>query len=82
MSTTGFAAPGVQIRTPRRAVEVGWFGALCADDYEFLGVPDGRLRSRFEHCSEIVRRADVLGYQNILLPSGWAVGVNFHSVPW
>ena len=34
----------------------------------YLGVPDGRLRSSFEHCSSIVKRADELGYQNILHP--------------
>ncbi len=62
------------IRTAERAAEVAWFSALCADDYEFLGVPDGRLRSSFEHCGAIVSRADELGYQNILLPSGWIAG--------
>jgi len=62
------------IRTSQRVCEVAWFSALCADDYEFLGVPEGRLRSNFEHCGDIVRRADALGYQNILLPSGWIVG--------
>ena len=25
--------------------EVSWFSALCSDDYEFLGVPNGDLRS-------------------------------------
>lgn len=65
---------GIRIRTAQRAAEVAWFSALCGDDYEYLGVPDGRLRSSFEHCSEIVKRADTLGYQNILHPSGWAVG--------
>jgi hypothetical protein len=65
---------GIAIRTEARAAEVAWFSALCADDYEFLGVPDGRLRSSYEHCGEIVRRADQLGYQNILLPSGWIAG--------
>jgi len=30
--------------------EVSWFSALCDDDYEFLGVPDGRLQSSWEHC--------------------------------
>jgi len=64
----------VPIRTPDRACEVAWFSALCADDYEYLGVPDGSLRSSYEHCGEIVRRADALGYQNILLPSGWIAG--------
>lgn len=67
-------ASGIRIRTAARAVEVAWFSALCSDDYEYLGVPDGRLRSCFEHCSGIVRRADELGYQNILLPSGWIAG--------
>jgi alkanesulfonate monooxygenase len=62
------------IRTSDRKVEVAWFSALCGDDYEFLGVPDGRLRSSYEHCGEIVKQADALGYQNILLPSGWIPG--------
>ena len=72
------AAPPVParpaIRTVARQVEVAWFSALCSDDYEFLGVPDGGLRSSYEHCGDIVRRADALGYQNILLPSGWIAG--------
>jgi len=66
------AAPVIRTTEPR--VEVAWFSALCGDDYEFLGVPDGALRSSFAHCSDIVRRADELGYQNILMPSGWACG--------
>lgn len=66
--------PPISIRTPERKVEVAWFSALCADDYEFLGVPDGNLRSSFEHCGNIVKTADRLGYQNILLPSGFVVG--------
>jgi alkanesulfonate monooxygenase len=68
------ALPASAIRTADRRVEVAWFSALCGDDFEFLGVPDGALRSSFEHCSDIVRRADALGYQNILLPSGWIAG--------
>jgi alkanesulfonate monooxygenase len=66
--------PSPAIRTPARAAEVAWFSALCSDDYEFLGVPDGRLRSSYQHCREIVQKADALGYQNILLPSGWIAG--------
>lgn len=62
------------IRTPDRKCEVAWFSALCSDDYEFLGIPDGSIRSNFEHCSDIVKKADALGYQNILLPSGWIAG--------
>lgn len=64
----------IAIRSPERKVEVAWFSALCADDYEFLGVPDGRLRSSYAHCGDIVKKADELGYKNILLPSGWIPG--------
>jgi alkanesulfonate monooxygenase len=72
LGTSAPVAPAIRTQEPR--VEVAWFSALCSDDYEFLGVPDGALRSSFEHCSNIVRRADELGYQNILMPSGWACG--------
>ena len=41
-----------------RAAEVSWFSALCSDDYQFLGVPDGNLRSSWEHCSSIVKEAE------------------------
>ena len=56
--------------------EVAWFGALCDDDYEFLGVPDERLRSSYEHCRAIALAADELGYDNLLLPSGYALGID------
>lgn len=65
---------GISIRTETRSAEIGWFSALCADDYEFLGVPDGSLRSNYDHCANIVKRADGHGFQNILLPSGWVPG--------
>lgn len=64
----------LKIRSEDPKVEVAWFCDLCNGDYEFLGVPDGNLRSSFEHCSDIVRLADTLGYQNILLPSSYQVG--------
>ena len=35
------------------AVEVSWFSALCSDDFQYLGVPDGTLRSSWGHCSNI-----------------------------
>lgn len=56
------------------ASEVSWFAALCSDDYAFLGVPDGALRSSFEHCSAIVKRAEDHGFRNILCPSSYQVG--------
>lgn len=66
---------GVQIRSADlESVEVAWFSALCSDDYEFLGIPDGRLRSSWPHCRDIVLLADRLGYNNVLLPSGYIPG--------
>ncbi|WP_224814637.1 LLM class flavin-dependent oxidoreductase [Hasllibacter sp. MH4015] len=54
--------------------EVSWFAALCSDDYEFLGVPDGRLRSSWDHCSGLVKEAEAQGFRNILCPSSYQVG--------
>ncbi len=56
------------------AVEVAWFSALCSDDYQFLGVPDGDLRSSWQHCSDIVKTAEGQGFGNILCPSSYQVG--------
>jgi len=49
--------------------EVSWFSALCSDDYQFLGVPDGTLRSSWAHCSKIVKTAEAQGFRNVLCPS-------------
>ena len=57
-------------------VEISWFAALCDDDYEVLGVPDPTLASSFEHCAEIVDEAERWGFDNILLPSGYALGID------
>ena len=56
------------------ASEVSWFAALCSDDYQFLGVPDPALRSSWDHCSTIVKRAETHGFRNILCPSSYQVG--------
>lgn len=56
--------------------EVSWFSALCDDDYEFLGQPDSRLASSWEHCRNIVLAAEKGGFDNILLPSGYALGLD------
>jgi alkanesulfonate monooxygenase len=56
--------------------EVSWFSALCDDDYEFLGVPDPMLRSSWAHCRDIVLQAETGGFDNILLPSGYALGLD------
>ncbi len=56
--------------------EIAWFSALCDDDYEFLGVPDPYLKSSWEHCRNIVLRAEEGGFDNILLPSGYELGLD------
>ncbi len=56
------------------ASEVSWFSALCSDDYQFLGVPDGDLRSSWKHCRDIVLTAEEQGFRNVLAPSSYQVG--------
>ena len=56
------------------AAEVSWFSALCSDDYAYLGVPDGALRSSWEHCRDILLEAEKQGFRNILCPSSYQVG--------
>ena len=56
--------------------EISWFSALCDDDYEFLGVPDAQLQSSWAHCRDIVLQAETGGFDNILLPSGYALGID------
>ncbi len=56
--------------------EVAWFSALCDDDYEFLGVPDPGLAASFEHCRDIALAAETGGFDNLLLPSGYGLGID------
>ncbi len=56
--------------------EIAWFSALCDDDYEYLGVVDPCLRSSWEHGRDIVLTAERLGFDNVLLPSGYALGID------
>ncbi|MGB1252534.1 MAG: LLM class flavin-dependent oxidoreductase [Candidatus Promineifilaceae bacterium] len=65
----------IEIRSPHlTGAEVSWFAPICSDDYEFLAVPDGELRSSYANTSEILLTADRLGYRNILCPSSYQVG--------
>jgi len=56
--------------------EIAWFAALCDDDYEFLGVPEPARLSSWEHCRDIALAADRGGFDNILLPSGYTLGID------
>ena len=58
------------------SVEVSWFSALCDDDYRYLGVPDTSLQSSWQHCSSITTTADRHGFDSILLPSGYQLGID------
>jgi alkanesulfonate monooxygenase len=60
----------------RPPCEISWFSALCDDDYEFLGVSDSKLQASWEHCRDIVLQAESGGFDNILLPSGYELGID------
>jgi alkanesulfonate monooxygenase len=57
-------------------VEVSWFCPLCDDDYEFLGVTDPALRSSWPHCRNVLLKAERAGFDNILCPSGYGLGID------
>ena len=58
------------------ALEISWFSALCDDDYDQLGVVSPQLRSSWDHCSTIVATAEEQEFDSILLPSGYALGLD------
>lgn len=57
-------------------VEVSWFCPLCDDDYEYLGVPNAALRSSWPHCRDVLLQAERNGFDSILCPSGYALGID------
>jgi len=56
--------------------EISWFSALCDDDYEQLGIVDTNLQSSWKHCSHIVNTVHDNGFDNVLLPSGYDLGID------
>ena len=62
--------------TDRPQVEVSWFSALCDDDYRFLGGEDSSLKASWPHCRNIALTAEKNGFDNILLPSGYTLGMD------
>lgn len=75
MTTPGSATTTPAPSAPRSA-EVAWFCPLCDDDYELLGVHDPRLESSFPHCRDVLLRAQAAGFDNILCPSGYQLGID------
>tara|TARA_B100001559_G_scaffold320828_1_gene334435 strand:+ start:835 stop:1974 length:1140 start_codon:yes stop_codon:yes gene_type:complete len=63
----------LNINNPNKA-EVSWFAPLCNGDDEFIGLHDPVYKSDWKNTSNIVKRADKLGYNNILCPSSYQVG--------
>jgi len=57
-----------------KAAEVSWFAPICNGDFEFLGQMDSKFKSNWENTSNIVLKADELGYRNVLCPSSYQVG--------
>ena len=57
-------------------LEVAWFCPLCDDDYEYLGVHDPGLKSSFAHCRDVLLDAETNGFDNILCPSGYSLGID------
>ncbi len=54
--------------------EISWFAPLCNGDDRFLGAHDDHYKSSWTNCSNIVRKAEKLGFQNVLCPSSFQVG--------
>ncbi|MDX2001854.1 MAG: LLM class flavin-dependent oxidoreductase [Chitinophagales bacterium] len=67
-------AEELNIRTPARLAEIGWFVDLCNGDTEYLGVLDNDRRSNFANCAKVIHKADQAGFNTILLPSAYDVG--------
>jgi len=59
-----------------RPIEIAWFAALCDDDAEYLGEDEPDLASSWAHCSDIAVAADRCGFDNLLLPSGYSLGID------
>lgn len=69
------AAPLIPIRSPHlEGAEFAWFAPICDGDDRYLGKRDPAFKSSWANASQIVLKADQLGYRNILLPSSYQVG--------
>ena len=58
----------------KNEAEVSWFAPLCNGDDRYLGFHDSSFKSNWKNTSKIVKKADSLGFNNILCPSSYQVG--------
>lgn len=72
MSNNSFQS--VPVRTEKRVCEIAWFDDLCGGDTAFLGNVDPERRSNYAHCADIMKTADRMGFNNILLPTSYITG--------
>lgn len=72
MSNNSFQS--VPVRTEKRVCEISWFDDLCGGDTAYLGNVDPARRSNYAHCADIMKTADRMGFNNILLPTSYITG--------
>jgi alkanesulfonate monooxygenase len=58
--------------------EMSWFAPSCWGDTARLGVADPTRRATFAYNQAVIRRADELGFRNVLIPSSFVPGMD----PW
>ena len=59
-------------------IEMSWFAPSCLGDTARLGVDDPSRRATFAYNARVIRRADELGFRNVLIPSSFVPGMD----PW
>lgn len=65
----------IQIRSEHvDGAEISWFAPICDGDDRYLGERNMNYKSSWENTSQILLKADKLGYRNILCPSSYQVG--------
>ena len=75
LHSSGTLSAGIIPRTTSpEIVEMSWFAPICSDDFEYLGVPESRLKSSWAHVSKIALEAERQGFDNMLCPSSYQVG--------
>jgi alkanesulfonate monooxygenase len=59
-------------------IEMSWFAPSCWGDTAKLGVDDPSRRATFAYNERVIRKADALGFRNVLIPSSFVPGMD----PW